>query len=412
MTKALTVKHIAKLTEPGRYRDPESRGLYLQVGRSGTKSWLLRYELGGRERFMGLGALSDFTLKEARERARAKRQLLTDGIDPIEQKRAERRAREQQAKQASEIPTFKAAAETYFRVHGPKWRNQRHAKQFMSTLQAYAFPKFGNLRVDDITTEDVRRALEPIWHRIPSTASRVRGRIENVLSWAIATKYREGPNPARWADNLEHLLPALGQIKQNAHHAALPYAEMPAFWAKLAAREGVSARALAFTILTAARTGETLGAKWSEIDLKERTWTIPANRIKGGQQHKVPLTDAAIRLLETLPTETGNDHVFVGQHAGVGLSHVALAAVLRRMGRNDVTTHGFRSTFSDWAHEQTSYDNHTIEQSLAHKVGNAVERAYRRGDMFEKRRRLMSDWARYCKTPAAAGEVVPIRTAR
>ena len=411
--KTLTVKGVAKLQE-GRYRDRESKGLYLQIGPTGTKSWLLRFELNKKERFMGLGAFPTFSLKEARERARAARQLLTDGIDPIDARDAKIKEQEKQARKAAVIPTFKEAAERYFKVHGAKWRNYKHRKQFLSTLEAYAFPRLGALRVNEISTEDVRASVEPIWNKIPETASRVRGRIENVLSWAIANRYREGPNPARWPDNLEHLLPAIGLISKVNHHAALAYDQMPKFWAQLNTREGVAARSLEFLILTAARTGEVIGAKLDEIDLKQKIWTVPADRMKAKKEHRIPLSDRAVEILTELPRERGNEFVFIGPSKGSGLSNMGMAAVLKRMGRTDTTVHGFRSSFRDWAAERTSYPNHVVEMALAHAIGNAVERAYRRGDLFEKRRKLMADWAKFCAINplAVTGTVVPIRKAR
>jgi integrase len=409
--KTLTVKAIEKLPQ-GRYRDRESRGLYLQVTPSDTKSWIFRFELNHKERFMGLGAYPDFSLKQARERATAARQLLTDGIDPIDARDAGMKAHAEQARKTAGIPTFKEAAERYFKVHGAKWRNYKHRKQFLSTLEAYAYPKLGKLHVNEITTEDLRLAVEPIWQKIPETASRVRGRIENVLSWAIANRYREGPNPARWPDNLEHLLPAIGLISKVNHHAALAYNQMPEFWAALNRRGGIAARALEFTILTAARTGEVIGAKWDEIDLKQKVWIVPADRMKANKEHRVPLSDRALEILQALPTERGNDSVFIGSSKGSGLSNMAMAAVLKRMGRTDITVHGFRSTFRDWCAERTIYPNHVVEMALAHSIGSAVEKAYRRGDLFEKRKRLMADWARYCVTQPVSGTVVPIRKAQ
>jgi integrase len=417
---ALTIKAVEKLKRmPGRHFDRD--GLYLQVPEAGKKqprqsraSWILRYQIDHVERWMGLGEVADFSLEEARARAKAARQLLADGIDPKVHRDAERAKRQAETRAQQAIPTFKEAAERYFQVHGPKWKNLKHARQFLSSLEAYAFPRLGSLRVNAVTADDVLKALEPIWHRIPDTASRTRGRVESVLSWAIANKYREGPNPARWADNLEHLLPAVTQIKARAanHHAALPYAELPAFTGELRTREGISARALEFTILTAARTGEVIGARWDEIDLKQRVWVVPAHRIKGGREHRVPLSDAAIALLDALPRERGNEFVFIGRQAGEGLGHVAFGGVLKRMGRTDITPHGFRSTFRDWASESTAYPDVVVEMALAHAVGSQVQRAYRRGDLFEKRRKLMADWARYCSTkPALASEVVPMRRA-
>jgi integrase len=415
----LTIKRVAALSKrPGRYFD--RAGLYLQVPEAGKiapreqrASWLLRYELKGVCRWMGLGALADYDLVEARERARKARQLLTDGIDPIEARKAGQRERETQARATQAIPTFAEAADRYFAVRGGKWRNPKHAVQFASSLKVYAFPRLGALRVNDITTDDVLKAIEPIWKRIPATASRVRGRIESVLSWAIANRFREGPNPARWADNLEHLLAAPSSVASNNHHAALPFAELPAFLEALREREGIAARALEFLILTAARTGETIGATWSEIDLTAKEWTVPATRMKSGKAHRVPLSDRAVEILRGLPTERGNECVFIGPRSN-GLSTMAMDAVLRRMNRKDVTVHGFRSTFRDWAAERTNYPNHVVEMALAHTIGSAVEAAYRRGELIEKRRKLTEAWAKYCTTrPVEAGtKVVSLRRAR
>lgn len=410
----LNAKRIETLNAPGRHRDLETRGLYLQVGRTGTKSWLLRYELNGRERFHGLGSLDDFSLKEARVRARAARQKIADGIDPIDAKRAERAAR---AAEAAKTVTFEEAARQYYDQNEPRWRNRKAAAQFLSTMEAYVFPVFKDVSVADVDTGLVLKALEgeypghpgkSIWTTIPETANRVRGRIENVLNWATTRGYREGENPARWRGHLQNVLPARGQIQRVEHHPAMPYRELPTFMAELTRREGVAAKALEFTILTAARTGEVIGARWDEIDLDRRIWTIPAGRMKADKEHRVPLSDRAYEILHSLPCEEGNPYVFIGLRAN-GLSNMAMAAVLKRMGRNDITVHGFRSTFRDWAAELTGYANHVVEQALAHTIGNAVERAYRRGDLFEKRVRLMTEWSRFCMSPGTAGEVVPMR---
>jgi integrase len=275
---------------------------------------------------MGLGSLADFNLDEARERARKQRQLLTDGIDPLEARAAERAAR---ALEAAKAITFEAAANSYFEQHQSKWKNAKHSAQFLSTLSAYVFPKIGRLSVAAIDTGLVLKCIEPIWTDKTETASRVRGRIEAVLDWATARQYRSGDNPASWK-TIGKVLPAPDRLAKVNHHAALPYPELPAFMAALADREGIAARALEFTILTAARTGETIGATWDEINLREKTWTVPANRIKGGKTHKVPLSDRVIELLKALPTEKGTQHVFVGPVAGKGVSNMAMASVLRR----------------------------------------------------------------------------------
>ena len=396
---SLTVKGIAKLRERGRYLD--EHGLYLQVMSATNRSWLLRYERGGRERWMGLGPLHTFDLPEARERARDARKLLADGTDPLEARKAARAA---QSLEAVKTMTFKEAAQKYYDDHESGWHNAKAKAQFLSTLQTYAFPFIGDLSVAAIDTPLIKRVLDPIWTTKTETATRVRRRIEWVMDWAMAKGYRAGDNPAAWRGNLKHLLPDKGNVRQAQHMAALPYANMAAFMAALRAREGIAARALGFLILTAARTGEVTGATWAEIDFGAKTWTIPKGRMKMKREHRVPLSAEAMAILTALPRE--GDFVFPGGREGSGLSNMAMTAVLRRMGtwvdreRRPVVVHGFRSCFRDWAGETTAYPNHVVEMALAHTVGG-VEGAYRRGDLFDKRRRLMADWGRYCQTPAA-----------
>ena len=404
----LTVKSIAKLTKPGRYRD--ERGLYLQVMSSTNRSWLLRYERGGRERWMGLGPLHAFTLDEARERARRARQQLADGIDPLEAREADRERRAvEAAQQAAKRVTFAEAAEQYFNFHESKWRNPKHRAQFLSTLQEYAYPVMGDMPVAEIDMPLVLKAIEPIWYDKTETASRVRGRIEAVLNFARVRGYRSGDNPARWKGHLDQVLPARGQIARVEHHAALPYADLPEFMEELRSRAGIAAKALEFTILTAARTSEAIGARWPEIDLEAGVWTVPGERMKAKREHRVSLSDRAIQVLRALPQEAS--FVFPGSRKGVPISNMAMATLLKRMRRNEITVHGFRSTFRDWAAERTSYANHVVEMALAHTVGDKVEAAYRRGDLLEKRARLMADWATYCATVPGgiAGAVTPIR---
>jgi integrase len=399
----LTVKRVAKLNEPGRYGD--GHGLYLQINPNGVKSWLLRYERSGKERWLGLGPIHTIDLAEARERARRARQQLLDGIDPIDAKKAQRAAA---ALEAAKSITFEDAARQYYAAHEGSWSNAKHRQQFLHTMRDYVLPKIGRLSVAAIDIGQVLRCIEPIWHDKAPTASRVRARIESVLDWATARQYRQGDNPARWKGHIENLLPAPNKIARTEHHAALPYAELPALMAALAERPVIGTRALEFLILTAARAGEVVGATWDEIDFNTSTWTIPAKRMKASREHRVPLSQAAMALLRSLPREEGNPHVFIGVTAGSSISRIAMHRTLRRE-RANITVHGFRSTFSTWAHETTAFPGHVIEMALAHNVGSAVERAYRRGDLFEKRRKLMADWARYCTTqPAEGANVVAI----
>jgi integrase len=399
----LTAKRVLKaLKRPGRY--PDGFGLYLHVHHPSSASWVLRYQRRGREHMLGLGPIHAVTLKEARDRAKTARLQLLDGVDPIEQKKA---VKQQQALDDARTVTFATAAQNYFEQHQPKWRNRKHRAQFLSTLKEYTFPIIGNLPVATVDTPLVLKVLEQpvaaergylagaLWQARPETANRVRMRIEGVLDWATVRGFRTGDNPARWKGHLDNALPPRSQITRVEHHPALPYAELPAFMKALRQRGGAAA-ALAFTILTAARTGEVIGAKWDEIDLKHKVWTVPAGRMKASTAHRVPLSDAAIKLLAARYHEDDNDFIFIGSRLGSGLSNMAMAAVLKRLDRLDITVHGFRSTFRDWAAEQTAYPNHVVEMALAHAIGNKVEAAYRRGDLFDKRRQLMTDWAKYC----------------
>jgi integrase len=403
----LTAKRVQRcLRKPGRYRDDDVRGLLLVVTNPNNASWQLRYEKNGRERWLGLGPVREFSLKEARERARAARQQLRDGIDPID---AKRQAKTEAALSAAKTLTFAEAATEYFNQHASKWKNAKHRKQFLSTLRAYALPVIGSLPVGAIDTGLVLKVIEPHWQKKTETMSRVRRRIEAVLDWATVRNYRTGENPARWGGHLGEVLPARQGIAKTQHHPALPYPEVPTFLATLRGHEGVAARALEFTILTAARTGEIIGAKWDEIDFKTATWTVPATRMKAGKEHRVPLSDAAVALLKTAYAEEGNPFVFIGGQAGSCLSNTAMAALLRRI-RAGITVHGFRSAFRDWAAERTNFANPVVEMALAHSVGDKVEAAYRRGDLFDKRRRLMVEWAKYCASVPVkvGGDVIPL----
>ena len=399
----LTIKQVLKLTAPGRYFD--QHGLYLQVQSERNRSWLLRYEIRGRERWAGLGPLHTVSLTEARERARKARLQILDGLDPIEQRKAKRVALELETTRSL---TFEQAAQQYFNQHSEKWKNAKHRAQFLSTLQAYAFPIIGRLSVSDIDTGLVLQVIEPIWKSKTETASRVRNRIEAVLDWATVRGHRAGENPARWARHLENVLPARSQRYQ--HHPALPYLEIQSFIALLRQREGIAAKALEFLILCASRTGEVIGATWSEIDFAAKTWTIPAGRMKAKKEHRVPLSDRALEILESLPREDGNSFIFIGPRKN-GLSNMAMSTVLRRMERRDITVHGFRSSFRDWAAECTGHANFVVEMALAHTVGNAVEAAYRRGDLLGIRALLMFEWAEFCRKGALKpiSNLVPIR---
>jgi integrase len=407
MDMGLTVKKVERLRKPGRYAD--GGNLYLQIINPANRSWVFRYERGGRERAMGLGPAHTLTLAEAREKARAQRKLLLDGVDPLDHRKAQHAAL---AAARAKTLTFAEATQRYFDQHERKWGNRKHRAQFMATLQTYAFPALGNLPVAEIDTPAVLRAIEPHWLTKTETMSRVRGRIESVLDWCTVRDYRGGDNPARWKGHLAEVLPARSQVARIEHHPALDYRELPAFMAELRERGGVAPRALEFTILTAARTGEVTGARWGEIDLDAKAWVIPPGRMKGGREHRVPLSAAAAALLRALPTETDNPFVFVGARPGSGLSSPAMAQVLLRMRRTDISVHGFRSTFRDWCAEQTNFSREVAEMALAHRVADKTERAYQRGDLLKKRFALAEAWSRYCAAPPTADGVVVVPLAR
>jgi integrase len=400
----LSHRKVETLKAPGMYSD--GGGLYLQVteGSDDTrrKSWLFRYAVAGRERQMGLGPVSDVPLAEARDRALAARELRRAGKDPIVE-REESRAEAKLA--AAKSMSFDECATAYIAAHRAGWRNVKHASQWTNTVATYCSPIFGKLPVQLVDVGLVMKAIEPVWSTKPETAGRVRGRIERILDWAKVRGYRDGENPARWRGHLDHLLPARSKVRRVKHHAALPYPELPAFVAALRGRDAVAARALEFVILTAARTSEALGAKWSEIDLDARVWTIPAERMKAGREHRVPLADRAIEIIRSMMSSKQNDYIFCSDRRET-LSNMSLLMLLRRIGRNDITTHGFRSTFRDWVEEQTDTPRAVAEMALSHAVGNAVEAAYRRGDLIEKRRVLMSKWTAYCTTPVSATKVI------
>jgi integrase len=412
----LTTKNYRQLLSiPGRYRDTggEIRGLILVVTNPKAASWKLRYEIDGRERWLGLGSARLIKLVDARKRALAARIQLLNGIDPLQ---AKRDARRQAAEAAAKAMSFETATREYFIKHSREWRNQKHRDQFLSTMEEYAFPKIGKLSVGAIDVSLVLSVLEQrhekypdqtLWEAIPETASRLRGRIENILDWAAVHGLRSGDNPARWRGFIENALPSRPKIKK--HFVALPYSELNHFMIELRARESVAARALEFTILTAARTGEVIGATWDEIDLLTGVWTVPAERMKGGKQHRVPFSDRAIEILNALPVEESNRNLFIGEGENNQLAKLSMPKLLRRMRSDDITVHGFRSCFMDWAHDTTGYPKVVIDMALAHVVGDKVEAAYRRGDMFDKRRRLMDEWAQYCSLPIATAKVIRLR---
>jgi integrase len=399
MKKFLSAAAVAKLKKPGRYA--VGHGVYLQISQWHTRAWVLRYIHNGKAHHMGLGSCEYVTLAEAREKGYAARRMLINGIDPLMTKR---RARQEAQLKHMHDRTFEQCANEYIRAHEASWTHPRSASQWGASLSRYVYPVLGKLPVSEIDLPLVLRALEPIWQKVPETASRVRGRLEAILGWATVRGYRTGDNPARWSNHLEHLLPDQSSFRQVKRHAALPYADIGAFMSELRADESVVARALEFLIFTAARSAEVLEARWNEID--GNTWTVPAERMKGGREHRVPLSKRAMELLGALPRE--GEYVFIGARPGQPLGPMTLLRLLEKMGR-DTTVHGFRSTFRDWAAEQTGYDNHVVEQALAHAISNGVERAYRRGDLFEKRRRLMEDWSDYCTRARVEGDVVALR---
>jgi integrase len=401
--RPLTAAFVTHVRTPGRY--PDGGGLYLQVKNSGAKSWVFRYERGGRERAMGLGPIRSVPLVSAREKAFEARRLLRQGADPLIARRAET-ARDRMA--ALNAVSFADCAARYIDNQRPGW-SQSWAAEWTGTLERYAYPVFGITPVAEVGTVHILRALEAIWVHKPDTARRLRRRIEAVLDWARAMGYREGPNPARWSDHLKNLVPKREKASRVRHHAALAYADIPEFMAELRALDRNDARALEFLILTAARLSEVRLARWAEIDQSGRLWTIPAERMKAGKGHRVPLSKPAVELLQRVPQHMGQDLIFPGARGGVMHPNAMWLVVREDVCRRGVTVHGFRSTFRDWAAETTAYPNHVQEMALAHGIGSAVEKAYRRGDLFEKRRRLMEDWGKFCGSPAAEADVVPIR---
>lgn len=382
-TKRLTARTVATLTAPGRHAD--GGNLYLSISANGGRRWIFLYRWCGKQLEMGLGSARDVPLARAREIADTARAQLAEGVDPLAARRVERVV----------VPTFGEFADGLVQDIQSGFRNEKHRWQWQHTLEVYAAALRPTL-VDAVTTEDVLAVLQPLWQSKQETASRLRGRIERVLDAAKAKGLRAGENPARWRGHLDALLPKRQKL-QRGHHPALPYQEVPAFVAELRKRDATAALAMEFAIITAARTGEVIGATWAEIDRKAKLWTVPAVRMKAGKEHRVPLTDRALAILDEAAAMRGEgDLVFPGPRKGKPLSNMAMAMLLKvRMKRTDITVHGFRSSFRDWAGEETSFPREIAEAALAHVVGDEVERAYRRADALEKRRKLMDAWGKF-----------------
>ncbi len=387
----LSARKVSTLKTPGYHSD--GGGLYLQVSSTLSKSWIFKFVRDKKATEVGLGSLVDVSLEHARDKAADYRKLLKQGINPL----AEKRKIERDLKlSVAKAMTFADCAEAYIEVNRHGWKNPKHAQQWTNTLMQYAYPVFGKLPVAEIDTPLVVKCLEPIWTSKNETASRLRGRIETVLDWATVTKYREGENPARWRGHLDKILPKPSKVQKVEHHAALPYAEIAVFMAKLRSQTGVAAKCLEFTILTATRTNESIGATWAEIDLSNKTWTIPGERMKAGRAHRIPLSERVVDILLEMQQVKINDFIFPGTKKG--LSNMAMLQLLKRMGDVGLTVHGFRSSFRDWAAETTSYPSEVVEMALAHTIKNQAEAAYRRGDLMEKRSQLMTDWQVFCAT--------------
>lgn len=442
--KINTALEVEQITRPGIYPvQSKAGGLYLQVTASKdrvNKSWLLRIrtksigpegKVVSKPRSMGLGKVSGLALKDARDKAYdLQHAARKEGRDPIEERltdartraarataeaAAEVRRQEEERLAALRSMSFRQAREQYVEAHKPKWRSDKHAKQWTATLTAYADPVIGDVAISEVDVGMINKLLTPIWSTKAETARRVRGRLESILDWATVLGYRVGENPARWRGHLQKLLPERGRAQKPKHHAALPFEEIGAFMVALHAREGAAARALELTILTAARTSEVLSAAWTEFDLNKAIWSIPAERMKAGDEHRVPLSTSAVAVLKKICAARDeiagekSPFVFPGGTRSKPLSNMSMLAVLNRMKRDDLTVHGFRSTFRDWAAERTNFSREVAEAALAHTIQNKVEAAYRRGDLFEKRRRLMQAWADYCaKTTHNGGEVISI----
>ena len=396
----LTSRQVETLKSLGRHSD--GGNLYLNISKAGAKSWVFLYRFGKSQREMGLGGVTTTSLAEARTKALVALKQLREGRDPLSERRAQEKV------EANKI-SFGAFADSYLEAHEAKFRNAKHAAQWRSTLGPNYCSGIRALPIGEVDTEAVLKVLRPLWQKVPETAARIRGRIENVLDSAKAQGFRDGlENPARWKGHLKSILPARQRLTRG-HHAALPYDDLPALLTALRSKQGTAALALELCILTATRSGETLNATWSEFDLAKGVWTIPAIRMKAGQEHRVPLAARALDILQSLHKLKleHNPHVFAGNAQGKPLSNMAMTMLLKRMGQTEITVHGFRSTFRDWASEQTSFPHEVCEMALAHTIGNKAEAAYRRGDLFEKRKLLMDAWAAFCQ-PEVGSKIVPI----
>lgn len=405
--RELSALEVNRLKTPGLFAVGGVAGLALQVAPGGSRSWVLRALVAGKRRDMGLGGFPDVTLAMAREKARGQRLLIDQGLDPI---LARKEAKSALRATAAAARTFSECATAYIDAKSAEWSNPKHRQQWANTLEEYAAPVIGDMLVRDVALPHILRILEPIWTTKTETAARVRGRVEAVLDWATVRGYRDGDNPARWRGHLDKLLAAPAKVAKVQHHRALSVDTVGEFMAALRAERGLGARALEFAILTAARSGEVRGATWDEIDLDKALWVVPASRMKAGKEHRVPLSPTAITLLRSLPKVEGTNLVFPSSKS-TPLSDMTLTGVLRRMGV-DAVPHGFRSTFKDWASERTSYPAEMSEMALAHTISDKVEAAYRRGDLCQKRSRMMADWAAFCSTPAAGGKVLALKQKR
>ena len=393
IAKELSALEVSRIRDQGLHFVGNVPGLILQV-KGASRSWILRIPIGGKRRDVGLGGYPAIGLAQARNGARDIRIKVVQGIDPIQERRNQQAALKVAR---GKLKTFSEVASGFLEDRSPGWRNPKHRQQWENTLAVYAVPKIGNLFVKDIELAHILNILRPIWTTKTETASRVRGRLENVLDWAKVHGYREGENPARWKGNLDMILPAPNKTKKVKHHKALPYSQVGSFMVDLHNRSGIAAKALEFTILTATRSGEVRGATWQEIDISKAEWTIPSERMKAGKEHRIPLSSQVIELLKGIPVGEADEIIFKAPRGGM-LSDMSLGAVLKRM-KIQVTTHGFRSTFRDWAGETTAFTREVIEHALAHQLQDKAEAAYARGTLLVKRRKLMEAWSIYCEQP-------------